>query len=40
VRMRKNKAEMCKMCGEINAKGYPRLLAHTTAHHTSAELIQ
>jgi hypothetical protein len=29
----------CKLCGEIMAKGYPRLLAHTTAHYTTAELL-
>jgi hypothetical protein len=29
----------CKICGEIIAKGYPRLLAHTTAHYTTAELL-
>ena len=25
--------------GEILAKGYPRLLAHTTAHYTTAEIL-
>jgi hypothetical protein len=29
----------CKICGEIIAKGYPRLLAHTTAHYTTTELL-
>jgi hypothetical protein len=29
----------CKMCGEIIGKGYPRLLAHTTAHYTTTELL-
>jgi hypothetical protein len=29
----------CKICGEIIAKGYPRLLAHTTVHYTSSELL-
>jgi transcription elongation factor Elf1 len=29
----------CKICGEIISKGYPRLLAHTTAHYTSSELL-
>jgi hypothetical protein len=29
----------CKICGEIIPKGYPRLLAHTTAHYTTAELL-
>jgi hypothetical protein len=29
----------CKICGEIIAKGYPRLLAHTTEHYTTAELL-
>jgi transcription elongation factor Elf1 len=29
----------CKICGEIIGKGYPRLLAHTTSHYTSAELL-
>jgi hypothetical protein len=29
----------CKICGEIISKGYPRLLAHTTAHHATAELL-
>jgi hypothetical protein len=29
----------CKICGEIIAKGYPRLLAHTTSHYTTAELL-
>lgn len=29
----------CKMCAEIIGKGYPRLLAHTTAHYTTAELL-
>jgi hypothetical protein len=29
----------CKMCGEIIAKGYPRLLAHIAAHYTAAELL-
>jgi hypothetical protein len=28
----------CKICGEIIAKGYSRLLAHATAHYyTTAE---
>jgi hypothetical protein len=29
----------CKICGEIIAKRYPRLLAHTTSHYTTAELL-
>jgi hypothetical protein len=29
----------CKICGEIISKGYPRLLAHATAHYTSSELL-
>jgi hypothetical protein len=29
----------CKICGETIGKGYPRLLAHTAAHYTSAELL-
>jgi hypothetical protein len=29
----------CKICGEIIPKGYPRLLAHATAHYTSSELL-
>ena len=29
----------CKICGEIIGKGYPRLLAHTTAYYTTAELF-
>ena len=29
----------CKLCGEIIGKGFPRLLAHTTAHYTSNELL-
>jgi hypothetical protein len=29
----------CKICGEIIAKGYPRLLAHTTTHYTTSELL-
>jgi hypothetical protein len=29
----------CKICGEIITKGYPRLLAHTTAHYTTSELL-
>jgi hypothetical protein len=29
----------CKICGEIIGKEYPRLLAHTTAHYTSSELL-
>jgi hypothetical protein len=29
----------CKICGEIIGKGYPRLLAHTTAHYSAAELL-
>jgi hypothetical protein len=29
----------CKICGEIISKGYPRLLAHATAHYTSAEIL-
>jgi hypothetical protein len=30
----------CKICGEIIAKGYPRLLAHAAAHYATSELIQ
>jgi hypothetical protein len=29
----------CKLCGEVIAKGYPRLLAHTTSHYTTTELV-
>jgi hypothetical protein len=29
----------CKIYGEIISKGYPRLLAHATAHYTSSELL-
>jgi hypothetical protein len=29
----------CKICGEIIAKGYPRLVAHITSHYTTAELL-
>jgi hypothetical protein len=29
----------CKICGEIIAKGYPRLFAHTTTHYTTSELL-
>jgi hypothetical protein len=29
----------CKIYGEIIGKGYPRLLAHTTAYYTTAELF-
>ena len=29
----------CKICGEIISKGYPRLLAHATAHYTFSELL-
>jgi hypothetical protein len=29
----------CKICGEIIAKGYPRLLAHIIAHYTTSELL-
>ena len=29
----------CKICGEIVAKGYPKLLAHTTSHYSPSELL-
>jgi hypothetical protein len=29
----------CKICGEIISKGYPRLLAHITAHYTTPGLL-
>lgn len=29
----------CKICGEIIANGYPRLLAHITAHYATSELL-
>ena len=29
----------CKLCGEIIGKGFSRLLAHTAAHYTAAELL-
>ncbi len=29
----------CKICGEIIAKGYPKLLAHTIAHYSHSELL-
>ena len=29
----------CKTYGEIIGKGFPRVLAHTTAHYTSSELL-
>src|SRR5919198_5692496 len=35
--MGKNKA--CKICGEIIAKGFPRVLAHSAAHYTASELL-
>jgi hypothetical protein len=28
----------CKICGEIIGKGFPRVLGHTAAHYTAAEL--
>src|SRR5437016_8408239 len=30
--------QKCKVCGEIIGKGYSRLLAHTAAHYTPAQL--
>jgi ribosomal protein S27E len=29
----------CKICGEIIAKGDPRLLAHAAAHYATSELL-
>jgi hypothetical protein len=29
----------CKICGEIIGKGFPRVLAHTTTHYTTSELL-
>jgi hypothetical protein len=29
----------CKICGEIIAKGFSRVLAHTAAHYTGSELL-
>jgi hypothetical protein len=29
----------CKICGEIISKGFPRLLAHTTTHYATSELL-
>lgn len=29
----------CKICGEIIGKGYPKLLAHITAHYGASELL-
>jgi hypothetical protein len=29
----------CKICGEIISKGYPRLLAHTSAHYNTPGLL-
>ena len=31
--------QKCKLCVEIIGKGYSRLLAHTAAHYTSAQLL-
>ena len=29
----------CKICGKIIGKGYPKLLAHITAHYSASELL-